>query len=229
MAGLDELAPPTLLHLALMPPQTTLPPVGPKVLWPAATVGALALAVMWWLVGSGRGHGIDTFGFDAFGSHHGTALATMAHPLAVVVSWLSEIVGAVVAIWLLVKRRWADAATIVGGALFVDLATHIAKDLEQRPRPAAPLTPAGGFSFPSSASALSVTAIVVAIVYARYAAEHRGRGRVAIAVGALLSLGTGVLMVAIRVHYLTDVIAGWGLGVAVFALWAAFIRRVGRA
>jgi undecaprenyl-diphosphatase len=188
----------------------------------------VALGVMWWLVGDGHGHAIDTFGFDAFGSHDGTELATLAHPLAVTVSWLADLCGLIVVALLAKERRWADAAAIVGGALLVDLTSLIAKDIEQRPRPAQPLTAASGYSFPSTTSALSITAIAVAIAYAHGAAGHPERGRLAIAAGVTLSAGTGVLMVAIRVHYLTDVIAGWALGVLVFAAWTLLVRRIQR-
>jgi membrane-associated phospholipid phosphatase len=34
--------------------------------------------------------------------------------------------------------------------------------------------------------------------------------------------------VAIRVHYLTDVIAGWGLGLVVFAAWVLLVGQVRR-
>ncbi len=200
-----------------------------RTLWTAGGAGLLVFAAMWWLVDNGHWHAIDRFGFDAFGSHPGTALASAAHPLAVWVPWLSVLCGAIVVLLLVAQRQWFDAAVIVGGPLLIVLAVHVVKDAEQRPRPPGPLTPASGFSFPSSASALSITAIAVGLAFARLAGPRsRSRGRAAVAAGIILSAGTGILMVAIRVHYLTDVLGGWGLGIAVFAAWALLVAQVRR-
>jgi undecaprenyl-diphosphatase len=127
-----------------------------------------------------------------------------------------------------VRRRWGDAALIVGGPLLIWVAVHVVKDIEQRRRPPGPLTPASGYSFPSSAAALSITAIAVGLALAHLASGRSRAGRAAIAAGVALSAGTGILMVAIRVHYLTDVIGGWGLGIAVFAAWALLVAQVRR-
>lgn len=211
------------------PTLTRLSAANTKVLWTALVAGALILGVMWWVVGDGRWHRLDSFGFDAFGSHHGTLLARWAHPLAVWVPWLSALFGLVITLLLLASRKWAEAATIAAGPLLIAVAVHVVKSAEQRTRPPSPLTPASGFSFPSSASALSITAIAVALAFARHSGPQPARTRGAIAAGVALSLGTGILMVAIRVHYLTDVIGGWGLGIAVFAGWALLVGEVERA
>jgi len=78
------------------------------------------------------------------------------------------------------------------------------------------LLPAGGFSFPSSISAVCVGLIAIAILLA-HLTSNRTRRAVVIAGGCLLTAAVGLLFVALRVHYLTDVIAGWALGVVAFA------------
>lgn len=114
------------------------------------------------------------------------------------------------------RRRWLGAAGIVGGYLLVALAAHLAKAAEQRPRPAGALIAAGGYSFPSTESALAIGLIAMAIVAAGLT-DHRARRIEVIGAAGLLTGAIGTLLISIRVHYLTDVLAGWAMGAAVFA------------
>lgn len=114
------------------------------------------------------------------------------------------------------RRRWLAATGILGGYLLVALATHLAKGAEQRPRPAGALIDAGGYSFPSTESALAIGLIAMAIV-ATDLTDHRARRIEVIGAAGLLVGVIGPLLVSIRVHYLTDVLAGWAMGTVLFA------------
>jgi len=105
---------------------------------------------------------------------------------------------------------------ILGGYLLVALLAHLGKAAEQRPRPAGALIDAGGYSFPSTESALAVGLIAIAVVAAG-PTKHRARRIGVIAAAGLLTGVIGTLLVSIRVHYLTDVLAGWAMGATVFA------------
>jgi len=160
--------------------------------------------------------GLDRRAFAALATESGSFLARAAHPLAIIGPVVTGALVLVVIAWLARRRCWLAAMGIVAGYLFVALLAHLAKAAEQRPRPAGALIDAGGYSFPSTESALVVGLIAIAVVAAGQA-KHRRRRIGVISAAGLLTGVVGTLLVSIRVHYLTDVLAGWGMGAAVFA------------
>jgi membrane protein DedA with SNARE-associated domain/membrane-associated phospholipid phosphatase len=144
-----------------------------------------------------------------------------------------QVVGAliVVAAAYLFWRRWAvEALTLLVGFAATFGAVHLAKAIEARPRPGAGLVAASGSSFPSAHSAYSIAyvAIVLAVGRSLQSAVHRAAW---VAFALVLAAVIGLTRVYLHVHYLSDVVAGWALGAAVFgacglvALIVAFIRQ----
>jgi membrane-associated phospholipid phosphatase len=121
------------------------------------------------------------------------------------------------------RRAWGEGLVIVAGLAVSQTAAHIAKAAVARPRPPHGLVSAGGFSFPSTTSALGVSLLFISLGLAPLIPE-RAR-TVTIAIGALLTIVLGLSFIALRVHYLTDVLAGWALGVIVF-LACDSVRRL---
>ena len=125
--------------------------------------------------------------------------------------------------------RWRSWRPALYAVLVVGLSPAVSastKRLVDRPRPPAaealeaPLDP----SFPSghaTASASLATALAVLAVLALRAAWSR-----ALAVGAagVFALAVGLTRVYLGAHWLTDVLAGWGTGVALALLLAALVR-----
>jgi undecaprenyl-diphosphatase len=102
-------------------------------------------------------------------------------------------------------------------AVLTFVAVHVVKGIEDRPRPPGALVEAAGSAFPSAHAAYSVAYVAVAVAVAR--ALPHWAGRTALVTGALvLSVGVGLSRVYLHVHYLSDVLAGWGLSAAIFAL-----------
>jgi undecaprenyl-diphosphatase len=85
---------------------------------------------------------------------------------------------------------------------------------------------ATGYSFPSAEAALSIGLVAIALALAGIAGPRTGRA--ALAAAALLILSLGALLISVRVHYLTDVLAGWALGTIVFALFGAVVLALDR-
>jgi undecaprenyl-diphosphatase len=134
----------------------------------------------------------------------------------------SIVVGPVVAIAtfaLLWRRRAGAAAALALGALITWAAVNIAKPAVDRPRPAGGLVHTAGESFPSGHAAYAVAWIAVAVMLTR---TVPGPARTTLLVGAaiVLAVAVGLTRVYLRVHYLSDVVAGAGLAAAVFALCA---------
>lgn len=141
---------------------------------------------------------------------------------------------ALLAIWLLYRRAvrlasWAIITITVGGLLGVTL-----KFVVNRARPILPdpVAVASGSSFPSLHSmnaALGVGVLVLAVL------PVLGRGwRAGVwALGVFMVLVTGYARIALGVHWVSDVLAGWTLGAGVVAGTAAAFeswrREAGRA
>jgi undecaprenyl-diphosphatase len=158
---------------------------------------------------------IDRFAFRVLALPSHGALAAAA-PTVVAAAKAVLAVAALIVLGLLARQRaWWDCVAIAVGAPVAQAAAHLAKDAVARPRPEHELVRAGGYSFPSSTSALGMGFAFLAIALARTLPACR---RVITAAGALVTLALGLSFVALRVHYLSDVIAGWALGVIVYAL-----------
>lgn len=137
-------------------------------------------------------------------------------PYAKKLVWPSVLVGPVVALaaigLLLRKQRFAAAigwGAAVGGILVLDPAL---KALVARPE----LNPmSNGYSFPSGSAMLLLAATIVLIV-----SLPAARRPCAAVGGAALVLYQGAMLVSIRWHYPSDVVAGWCVTVAwLAAVW----------
>jgi undecaprenyl-diphosphatase len=105
---------------------------------------------------------------------------------------------------------WA-AATLAGIHLVV---TPLLKEAFDRPRPdqGSPIPLPSSDSFPSGHASGSV--VTFALV-AMFCVERRpGRRRLLWGLAAAFALGSGVSRVVLNVHFVTDVLAGFALGLA---------------
>ncbi|MEV4723037.1 phosphatase PAP2 family protein [Micromonospora humida] len=138
-----------------------------------------------------------------------------------------RVVALVVVVWLWRRgaRRlalWVVTTMVVGGALGAVLKLLVGRD---RPELLEPVARAAGYSFPSG-HALNATlaAGVLLLVFLPFARD-RPATRVALWTVAVLLVGVTCLSrVALGVHWVSDVLAGCLLGVAVVAATAAAFR-----
>lgn len=155
--------------------------------------------------------------------HRSSGWTALAHGLSTVGSQLVLApVTAVVAVLLLVRRRFVQVGLLItawGGAL---LLYHLTKDFVQRPRPPSSLwlTNVGkSTSFPSGHATQSLaTFMALALVGAAWTAKLAWPGRV---LALVLAAGVGWSRVYLGVHWATDVIAGW----LIAAAWLAILIR----
>jgi undecaprenyl-diphosphatase len=133
-------------------------------------------------------------------------------------------VAAVGAVILGLRRRYAEAAVVVAGCVLIALSVPVIKELIARPRPPGSLIPLPpNEAYPSGHAAQSVTYVALAVMLAREL-NPRLHVRALTAGGALalaaivLAAAVGLSRVYLGVHYLSDVIGGWGLGVAAFSI-----------
>ncbi|HEY7486188.1 MAG TPA: phosphatase PAP2 family protein [Streptosporangiaceae bacterium] len=137
-------------------------------------------------------------------------------------AWVFRSIVVALIVWLVLRgaRRlaaWAAITLVVGGVL--DLVLKVVID---RPRPdlEAPIAHAPGGSFPSG-HALTAAVGSAVIVMVLLPVLRAGWRVVAWVVAAVVTLVAGVCRIALGVHFVSDVLAGWVLGIAVVAATAA--------
>jgi membrane protein DedA with SNARE-associated domain/membrane-associated phospholipid phosphatase len=128
---------------------------------------------------------------------------------------------AVCAAALAARRRWAELAVLVAGMAIVVFGVHELKDDVGRPRPDGGLVAASGSSFPSAHAAYATFYVWLAVTIVMRLRVGMTRGALVVALGIALTALVGLSRVYLGVHYLSDVNAGWALGVAAFSLCAS--------
>jgi undecaprenyl-diphosphatase len=137
------------------------------------------------------------------------------------VMWAVAGVTAVV-LWRRGRRRWAVWAVVtvaVGGALDTPL-----KELVARARPIfdEPIATAPGYSFPSGHALNAMVIGAGAVVLGWEATRSRRRARAALLAGAAaLVVVTGLDRIGLGVHYTSDVVGGWLIGLATVLITTA--------
>jgi len=118
-------------------------------------------------------------------------------------------------VWLLRRgARWTALWVVVAYGLIGPI-TSLGKDVVDRLRPS--FANGGALnhspSFPSGHSSGIATTVVVGLILAWPLLSGRAR-RIWLALGVALAVVVGLSRMWLGVHYLSDVVAGWSLGVA---------------
>ena len=140
--------------------------------------------------------------------------------------WVFRAAVLAVAVWLWRRGAqpgwpiWATVTMVIGGVLGVVLKLIVAR---ARPALPHPVAHASGYSFPSGHALNSFLCVGILILVFLPVLRPAGKA-VAYTVGAALVLLTGYDRVALGVHYVSDVLAGWGAALAVIAGTAGGVR-----
>lgn len=193
-----------------------------------AVAGALFPALLLLAVAGGRGWVVHLDVAVADGLHR---TVREAAAVADILSMVTSLGGSLVlysvmgtaAIAALGHRRPRLAAFVVVTSLTGALLNYTLKALVGRPRPSFPdpVSVVSGPSFPSGHamnSAIVFGAVAVALLALT---ARRSRATVAAALTTGLVIAIGFTRVALGVHYLSDVVAGWLLGLAWLAAGGA--------
>lgn len=187
-----------------------------------AVLAAAVFAIMWigWLrawswVQVGDASTLDA-AYRIGTRHHGwvtfwDAWCTVFSPLTFRVLTLG-LIG-----YALIRRRTRPALFLFVSVELSGLVTEGVKGLADRPRPATAMVHAASTSFPSGHALGSMVAVLALGVVLLPCLRPALRPAV-ITAGALIVLTVGIGRVALNVHHLSDVVAGWALGYLYFAL-----------
>lgn len=202
----------------------------PRSLIIVALIAAAAFVAITVIVTTDSARAFDSRAFAIAFDLRTAWLTTAAH--VVTNLGLIAIVGPalVVSAGVLVARMHrARAVALVSGGALAWASVWIAKFIVDRSRPSRPLVHTTSQSYPSAHAANSIGWLALAIALG-IVIPRRG-GRIAtIAAGALLALLVGLSRIYLRAHFASDVIAGYALAVAMYALAAIAVtaRRARR-
>ncbi|MEV0009944.1 phosphatase PAP2 family protein [Streptomyces sp. NPDC051840] len=126
---------------------------------------------------------------------------------------------ALLTLWLLYRRAWRLAAWAAVTAVAGGLVGLLAKMVVERARPSLPdpVAHAPGYSFPSGHAMAATTSFAV-LLLVLLPLVRRNLRPLCWAVAVLSVLGVGFTRIALGVHWFSDVVGGWTLGLAVVAL-----------
>jgi undecaprenyl-diphosphatase len=129
--------------------------------------------------------------------------------------------AAVCAVALAIRRRWAEVGVLLAGMTMTSVGFLEIKDAVDRPRPEDGLVATSDSAFPSGHAAHSVLYLWIALTIVLRLRPGMARATAVILTGLALTIVVGLSRVYLGVHYMSDVSAGWALGVAAFSFSAA--------
>jgi membrane protein DedA with SNARE-associated domain len=134
---------------------------------------------------------------------------------------------------LLWRREFVESLVLGVGLGLTYAGVHVTKAALDRPRPPHPLVDTALSAYPSGHSAYAMAWIAVAVTLSRALPNLASRFVLVVGATAIAAV-VGLSRVYLRVHWLSDVTGGWGLGAALFAscgllaLVVAYVRDNGR-
>ncbi|UYZ61006.1 phosphatase PAP2 family protein [Hymenobacter latericus] len=133
---------------------------------------------------------------------------------------------AVIGYFLLIRQhRWYSlkVPVVALGSITLNL---LLKEFYNRPRPVLPLTSASGLSFPSGHAMISASFYGLLIYLAWRHVESRSLRWLLVLLLSVLILFIGLTRVYLRVHYASDVLAGFAAGVLWLLLAIPLLNRL---
>lgn len=138
------------------------------------------------------------------------------------------IVGVLIGLYLLFKKEYRCAFIMVSSVLLTGFFTGVLKELFMRLRPDNQfLSLLTDPSFPSGHSAMAGAFFVALLYIILHKVESRFIREILIVGGVLSIVIIGVSRIVLNVHWFSDVLAGWALGIFIATFSVLFVRYVG--
>ena len=191
----------------------------------ALSVGLFVLIAYWSVVDGAPGPtGGDQALYDFYDRIRSGTLDDLAKAVTTLGSgWVTYPLAAIAAVVFAIRRRWMECWALVLGMVLIIVLVPEIKGWTDRPRPPDPLVHAESSSFPSGHAAHSTLYTWLAITFALRVVPGITRRSLVIVAGIVLTALIGVTRAYLRVHWFSDVTAGWALGLSCFAAVATVV------
>ena len=127
--------------------------------------------------------------------------------------FIFSVLTAILAIYLVLKGKWYDAALLLSAFFIAVVSVTILKNISQVTRPVAPIYQAEGWSFPSGHATLATTFFFL-LAHLFYDKIRSTQGKVALALGSIVAaLLVAISRIYLGAHWTLDTLAGVSLGV----------------
>lgn len=188
----------------------------------AGAAGAAVFLTILILVLTGNAGAVDDPVRSVFYGMRADWLTPLVKVITYIGNWQSITVLCIILLMLKPTRR-TYGIPVSAGAISVTILNKIIKTIVARPRPddISHLVHAGGFSFPSGHSITSMFVFGMLILLVRSHMQNRHAANILTVVLAAPMICIGLSRIYLGVHYPTDVLAGWSLGIIMIAVISA--------
>jgi undecaprenyl-diphosphatase len=143
---------------------------------------------------------------------------------------VTTLIVLVATVFFALAGHWRYASLMVACSVGCGVIMSLLKGLFERARPTVVthIDPPGGLSFPSGHSSISAALyLTLAVLIARTLQQRKLRIYV-VCVGVMMMVLVGFTRVYLGVHYPTDVLAGWTLGLTWALICGTVVRQLGK-
>ncbi len=139
----------------------------------------------------------------------------------------AEVLIGIAVIYMLICKNKKIGAVVLLNLGCVALFNHILKFIIKRPRPSLEhLVVADGFSFPSGHSACSMAFYGILIYLINKKCKNKKIKYILTAILSVLIIAIGCSRIYLRVHYPSDVLAGFTFGLIILSLFCKLVDSV---
>jgi len=136
----------------------------------------------------------------------------------------TTLIGLVLGLWFLIKHKWRSAAVTILSISSTAFAVYFLKGLYLSPRPSSVYAILSDPSFPSGHAALSASLLLVIAYFLAPKIHSVIRRELMITGLVILTILVGLSRLVLNVHWASDVIAGWSLGIFFSTASILFVR-----
>ncbi len=152
--------------------------------------------------------------------------------LSAYLSWIADstaivVVGGFIGFGLLLKRKWRRAAIMLLSIGSAGVILNISKDFFMRARPDNAIQALSSFSFPSGHATMAAVFFTVLAYLVTPKIKSRMNKELFMVLCVLLTIAIGLSRIILNVHWTSDVVGGWALGVFLATGSILFVRYVG--
>ena len=165
----------------------------------------------------------DPIGSEAFE-------AAVMHVSALGSGAVTGLIVLIATLFCAIAGYWRYAAMMVACSVGTGVIMSLLKGVFERQRPSVVthIDPPGGLSFPSGHSMISAALYMTLAVLIARTLEQRSLRVYVVSAGAFVAMLIGVSRLYLGVHYPTDVLAGWTLGLTWALVCGLVVRQLER-